>query len=99
MIGMTRRPAFVPALAVASAAALGASLLVVPQAQAAFEPTKSSSVTVSVDGASASVANSVDDQGTTKTGVFGGGETPSNGGTVGTGELTEMFPSNDGDFV
>ena len=99
VIGMTRRPAFVPALAVASAAALGASLLVVPQAQAAFEPTKSSSVTVSVDGASASVANSVDDQGTTKTGVFGGGETPSNGGTVGTGELTEMFPSNDGDFV
>jgi len=73
--GMTRRPAFAPALTMATAAALGASLLVVPQAQAAFEPTKSSTVTVSVDGVSASVANSVDDQGTTKTGVFGGGET------------------------
>ena len=99
MTGMTRRPAFAPALTMATAAALGASLLVVPQAQAAFEPTKSSTVTVSVDGVSASVANSVDDQGTTKTGVFGGGETPGNGGTVGTGELTEMFPSNGGDFA
>lgn len=99
MNGIRRRSAFGPALTFATAAALGASLLVVPQAQAAFEPTKSSSVTISVDGVSASVANSVNDQGTTKTGVFGGGETPASGGTVGTGELTEMFPSNGGDFV
>lgn len=99
MNGIRRRSAFGPPLTFATAAALGASLLVVPQAQAAFEPTKSSSVTVSVDGVSASVANSVNDQGTTKTGVFGGGETPASGGTVGTGELTEMFPSNGGDFV
>ena len=97
--GITRPLAFVLVLTVATVAALGASLLVVPQAQAAFEPTKSSSVTVSVDGVSASVANSADDQGTTKTGVFGGGETPASGGTVGTGELTEMFPSNGGDYV
>ena len=99
MNGIMRRRVSGPALTFAAAAALGASLLVVPQAQAAFEPTKSSSVTVSVDGVSASVANSVNDQGTTKTGVFGGGETPASGGTVGTGELTEMFPSNGGDFV
>ena len=94
------RTVLAPALAVASAAALCASLLLAPPAHADFTPTKSSSITVAVDGAEMSVANSVVNQGNTMSGVFGGGNPDvASGGNPGTGELTEMYPSKEGDYV
>jgi hypothetical protein len=76
-----------------------AHLLGAPTAHAAFTPSKTSSVTVSVDGVTLGIEDSVSDMSGNRSGVFGGAVTPASGSDPGTNELTEMYVAKDGSFV
>lgn len=71
----------------------------IPGAAAAFTPSKTSSVTVTVDGVTLGIDDSVSDMSGTRSGVFGGAMSPLSGSDPGTGELTEMYAAKDGSFV
>ena len=64
-------------------------------ANALFEPTKSSEITVSVDGTTLGVTSTAYISGDSDPylGVFGGGDTPASGSEPGVGELTTMYTS------
>ena len=64
-------------------------------ANALFEPTKSSEITVSVDGTTLGVTSTayISRDPDPYLGVFGGGDTPDSGSEPGVGELTTMYTS------
>lgn len=76
-----------------------AGAVTAPSASAVWSPSKSSSITIGVDGLTLGIANTVQDMSTTRNGVFGGGNQPSSGSTPDSGDLTEMYASKDGAFV
>lgn len=87
-----------PLLGAAVSAALIASSLAAAPANAAFTPTKTSSVTIDVDGTTLGIDSSVSDMSSSRSGVFGGGNQPS-GSSPDAGDLTEMYAAKDGAFV
>lgn len=86
-------------LILVSALAVGASGAVLAPSAQAFSPSKTSAITISVDGTTLGVDDSVSDMSGTREGVFGGAMAPVSGSDPGDGELTELYAAKDGSFV
>ncbi len=88
------------AIAVLSCLAVGAAgAILAPPATAAWAPSKTSAITIDVDGTTLGIDDSVTDMSGSRSGVFGGAVAPSSGSSPGTGELTEMYAAKAGSFV
>ena len=88
------------AIAVLSCLAVGAAgAILAPPATAAWAPSKTSAITIDVDGTTLGIDDSVTDMSGSRSGVFGGAVAPASGSSPGTGELTEMYAAKAGSFV